>query len=64
MLQVKYGYIKLVNTQADLCEQIKNVDMECPVEKGEITITKDVEIPDQVPPVSSFLPGSGGLCLA
>lgn len=53
MLTVKYGYIKLVNTEADLCEQVKNVDMECPIKEGLITITKDVQLPDQIPPVSS-----------
>jgi hypothetical protein len=52
MLQVKYGLIKLVSTKADLCDQVTNVDMECPIEKGAITITKDVEIPSGVPPVS------------
>jgi len=50
LLTVKYGLIKLVSTTADLCEQIKNVDMECPVDKGVITITKKVEIPNEVPP--------------
>jgi len=49
-LQVKYGLIRLVNTQADLCEQVHNVDMECPIEEGKTTVTKDVAIPAQVPP--------------
>ncbi len=52
VLQVKYGLIRLVNTQADLCEQVSNVDLECPIEKGKITITKDVELPKEIPPVS------------
>ena len=43
VLQVKYGLIRLVNTKADLCEQVKNVDMECPIEKGKTKITKDVD---------------------
>ena len=51
-IQVKYGLIKLVSTRADLCEQIGNVDLKCPVEKGKITLTKDVDIPKQIPPVS------------
>ncbi len=34
LLRVNYGYIKLVNTKADLCEQIKNVNMTCPIDKG------------------------------
>jgi hypothetical protein len=52
VLQVKYGLIRLVNTKADLCEQVKNVDMECPIEKGKTKITKDVDLPNEIPPVS------------
>ncbi|KAK3991306.1 putative Phosphatidylglycerol/phosphatidylinositol transfer protein precursor [Cladorrhinum sp. PSN332] len=50
MLQVKYGYIRLINTQADLCKEMKNVEMECPIEKGKITITKSVDLPKEIPP--------------
>jgi hypothetical protein len=50
-LQVKYGLIKLLSTRADMCEQIGNVDLKCPVDKGKITITKDVDIPQQIPGV-------------
>ncbi|KAL7627571.1 Phosphatidylglycerol/phosphatidylinositol transfer protein [Parahypoxylon ruwenzoriense] len=49
-LVVKYGLIRLISTKADLCEQIKNVDLECPIEKGVLSITKSVEIPREVPP--------------
>jgi hypothetical protein len=49
-LEVKYGYIRLINTQADLCKEIKNVDLECPIEKGEISILKSVELPKEIPP--------------
>jgi hypothetical protein len=35
-----------------MCEQIANVDLKCPVEKGKITITKDVDIPKEIPGVS------------
>lgn len=48
---MKYGLIRLVNTRADLCEQVGNVDLECPIEKGVLSITKAVEIPKEVPPV-------------
>lgn len=54
ILQVKYGLIRLVNTQADLCEQVSNVDLECPIKKGKTTITKDVELPNEIPPVQSL----------
>jgi len=50
ILQVKYGLIRLVNTQADLCDQVSNVDLECPIKKGKTTITKDVELPKEIPP--------------
>jgi len=49
-LVVKYGYIRLINTQADLCKEIKNVDLECPIEKGAISITKPVDLPKEIPP--------------
>lgn len=58
VLQVKYGLIRLVNTEADLCEQVSNVDLSCPIKKGKTTITKDVELPKEIPPVSCYLPVS------
>ena len=53
-VQVKYGLITLLNNQFDLCEQMSNVDEKCPL-SGEKTITKDVEIPKTVPPVTQCL---------
>lgn len=55
VLQVKYGLIRLVNTEANLCEQVSNVDLECPIKKGKTTITKDVELPKEIPPVRHTL---------
>jgi hypothetical protein len=55
MLQVKYGLIRLVNTQADLCEQVSNVDLRCPIEKGKTTIKKDVDLPKEIPPVCDII---------
>lgn len=52
-LQVKYGLIRLISTKADLCEQVKNVDMECPIEAGPLTITKSVDLPKEIPNVSA-----------
>jgi hypothetical protein len=49
-IQVKYGLITLINQEADLCEQVKNVDLKCPLEKGETTLTKEVDLPKQIPP--------------
>lgn len=51
-LQVKWNLVRLISTTTDLCEQVGNVDLECPLEKGPITITKDVEIPNEIPNVS------------
>lgn len=47
---VNYGYIKLISQTYDLCEQLPNVDMTCPINKGVYTLTKEVEIPNEVPP--------------
>ena len=54
MLQVKYGLITLINQKADLCEQMSNVDEECPL-SGEKTITKDIDLPKTIPPVNQDL---------
>ncbi|KAH7145882.1 phosphatidylinositol/phosphatidylglycerol transfer protein [Dactylonectria estremocensis] len=50
LLSVKYGLIRLISTKADLCEQIGNVDLECPVKAGDLEITKSVELPNEIPP--------------
>jgi len=49
-LVVKYGLIRLISTTADFCEQLGNVDLKCPLEKGPLTVLKSVEIPKEVPP--------------
>jgi hypothetical protein len=53
-LQVKYGLITLINQEADLCEQVKNVDLECPLDKGKLKLSKDVDLPKEIPPVCIF----------
>ncbi|WEW59550.1 Phosphatidylglycerol/phosphatidylinositol transfer protein [Emydomyces testavorans] len=50
LLQVKYGLIRLINQTADLCEQIQNVDMQCPLKKGKMEFTKDIDLPRDIPP--------------
>lgn len=47
---VNYGYIKLLTQTYDLCEELPNVDMTCPVAEGAYTLTKEVAIPGEVPP--------------
>ncbi|CAD0114548.1 unnamed protein product [Aureobasidium uvarum] len=49
-LQVKYGLIRIINQEADLCENLKNVDLECPLKKGPMELTKDVDLPKEIPP--------------
>lgn len=54
---VKYGLIQLLSTTADLCDEITNVDLSCPIEDGVLNIIKSVDIPREIPPVrpcSSF----------
>ena len=51
-ITVKYGLITLLHTKEDFCDQLKNIDKECPVKKGKTVVTKDVELPKQIPPVS------------
>jgi hypothetical protein len=50
IVEVKYGYIKLVHETFDLCEQVENIDLKCPVDKGDLDLTKTVTLPEQVPP--------------
>ncbi|KAL1840149.1 hypothetical protein VTJ49DRAFT_765 [Mycothermus thermophilus] len=49
-LDVKYGYIRLIRTTADLCKEIQNVDLHCPIEKGKISIIKEIDLPKEIPP--------------
>ncbi|KAJ5569626.1 uncharacterized protein N7459_009056 [Penicillium hispanicum] len=49
-LVVKWGLITLIQQTADLCEQIANVDLQCPLEKGELVLEKQVDLPKQIPP--------------
>jgi hypothetical protein len=49
-LQVKYGLITLINQESDLCEAVGKVDLECPLDKGDMSLTKDVDLPKQIPP--------------
>jgi len=48
-LQVKLGYITLLRQEMDFCDAIDNVDLECPLEKGYRTISKEVAIPGAIP---------------
>ncbi|KAG9198326.1 Phosphatidylglycerol/phosphatidylinositol transfer protein [Epicoccum nigrum] len=49
-LQVKYGLITLINQERDACDTIEQADLKCPLKKGELSMTKDVDLPAQIPP--------------
>ncbi|KAJ5758704.1 hypothetical protein N7520_005860 [Penicillium odoratum] len=46
---VKYGIITLISQTADLCDQLDNVDLKCPL-SGTMSMTKEVDLPAQIPP--------------
>jgi len=50
LLTVKYGLIRLISTKADLCEEVGNVDLKCPLEAGEMEVSKKVDLPAEIPP--------------
>lgn len=50
-LQVKYGLITLINQERDACDTIEQADLKCPLKKGELSLTKDVDLPREIPPV-------------
>jgi len=49
---VKIGLIKLLHKQFDVCEEARNsdVDIKCPIEKGEYNVTQTVALPKEIPP--------------
>lgn len=51
-VEVAYGLIRLLKLDLDLCNEVSHVDLECPLKKGPITISKSVELPANIPPVS------------
>lgn len=56
---VKYGLITLIKETLDLCDHVSEVDLECPIKKDKLVLTKVVDIPKQVPPVSTKFPVFG-----
>ncbi|KJZ77978.1 hypothetical protein HIM_02615 [Hirsutella minnesotensis 3608] len=49
-LFVKLGFIQIVHQQIDLCDQVAEVDLKCPIKPGKLIITKTVTIPPVAPP--------------
>lgn len=48
-IKAKYGIIPVYSGTLDLCDTLKEVDMECPIKKGDQTIVVNEEIPDVIP---------------
>lgn len=53
-LSVKYGMIKILTQEVDLCEQSKDIDLSCPIKEGTLELTRTVELPREIPPVCCF----------
>lgn len=49
LLQVKLGILTLISTNASLCEELDKVDKPCPLDKGELTFKRSVDLPAQIP---------------
>jgi len=60
-LQVKYGLITLINQERDACDTIEQADLKCPLKKGELSLTKDVELPREIPPVRTPISYQDGI---
>ncbi|RHZ55438.1 hypothetical protein Glove_415g5 [Diversispora epigaea] len=47
---VKYGLVKLLHKQLDLCDEIEKVGKQCPLEQGDQYLQQTVELPKEIPP--------------
>ncbi|KAG2217556.1 hypothetical protein INT45_006723, partial [Circinella minor] len=45
---VKYGVVQLIKKKFDFCDEASKIDEECPIKKGELNITKDVDLPKEI----------------
>ena len=48
-LKIGGSTIPLLTQERDLCEQMKSVDRECPLEKGDLEFTDKVALPQHIP---------------
>ena len=53
--KAKLGFIGLFDKTMDLCEQLKNVNKECPIPEGPFELIHQVDIPQQAPSVHHVL---------
>jgi len=49
-ISVKWNFVTLINKDYDLCDNANVIGKECPLEKGQLNILKEVAIPREVPP--------------
>ncbi|KAG1442216.1 hypothetical protein G6F56_011159 [Rhizopus delemar] len=53
-VMVKVGRIKILKKEFDICEELRKredeVDIQCPFEKGDISIFQTVTLPKEIPP--------------
>jgi hypothetical protein len=54
LVTVKYGFIKLLHKKVNLCDEIGNIGLKCPLKKGDNKIDIKVDIPKEIPPVSLY----------
>lgn len=50
-VSVYAGPFRIIHQKFDLCELVGNVDLKCPIQKGESTVKKTVDLPEEIPPV-------------
>lgn len=48
-VDVKYGYLRLLRQEYDLCEESGNAGVECPIKEGKLVVNTSVAIPAQFP---------------
>lgn len=53
LLQVKIrvggSSIPIINEEEDLCDQLGSINETCPIKKGNITFTRNVTLPEEIP---------------
>ncbi|KAI9658498.1 MAG: Phosphatidylglycerol/phosphatidylinositol transfer protein [Alyxoria varia] len=48
-LHVKYSLIRILDYEAALCDYVGQVDLKCPIKKGDLNLTKTVDLPSRIP---------------
>ena len=52
-VEIKYGYIRLLQKRLDICENAGQLNLTCPIKEGKFVLMKQVTLPGVIPPVSS-----------